>query len=98
MARDGEVLNCAQAFASENDAITGEVRMYSGGYILQLGKALSVYLRAAAGGLARRIRAAGCKGVGRDGAPRVPAGDRHAAGGRRAAKNNGAAGGEGEHR
>ena len=62
-ARDDDVLNCGNGFISENDAITGEVRMYSGGYILQLGKAFSVYLRAVTNGpdsteaqVARRAR------------------------------------------
>ena len=43
---DAAVLDISQGFASENDAITGEVGTYTGNYMLQLGKALSVALRA----------------------------------------------------
>ena len=53
----------ARGFTSENDAMTGEVGTYTGNYMLQLGKTLSVALRALNDGtdacetrLARRAR------------------------------------------
>ena len=60
---DAAVRDIAQGFTSENDAITGEVGTYTGNYMLQLGKTLSVALRALNDGtdacetrLARRAR------------------------------------------
>ena len=43
---DGEaVLNSAKGFLSEQDPLTGELRLYTGNYMLQINKALSVVLR-----------------------------------------------------
>ena len=43
---DGAILNLAKGFQSENDELTGLAGIYSGNYILQLGKSLSMALRA----------------------------------------------------
>ena len=61
--RSADALNMAHGFKSENDELSGELRLYTGNYMLQLSKAFSVALRAATDGvdstempLARRAR------------------------------------------
>jgi hypothetical protein len=50
-AKVGDTLNVAQGFKSECDDLTGEVGIYTGNYMLQLGKAFSLYVRALTSGV-----------------------------------------------